>query len=265
MAVFRVEKNKNYTTMSNYHLRDQRHSLKAKALLSLMLSLPEDWDYTSKGLAHICRNGVDSISATLRELETCDYLIRQRIRLSNGRLGQIEYTILEEPKKTAAEPNPPKRENQRQVSPVQASPVLENPDQINKERQNTDSIKEKKEQNACAYDARTYRILIEDHIDYDNLVEKYGTDKIDSIVELMQEVVVSDNPYCTIAKERLPREIVRSRMLKLKSDHIEFVFEHLDKTKSKVGNPKAYILAALYNAPISMEHHYQMELNHDSS
>ena len=260
MAVFRVEKNKNYTTMSNVHLRDQRLSLKAKGLLSLMLSLPEDWDYTSKGLAHICKDGVDSISATLRELETCGYLIRQRIRLSNGRLGQNEYTILEEPRKPNAEPNSPKRENPRQVSPV-----LENPAQLNKDIPNTDSIKEKKEQNACAYDARTYRILIEDHIDYDNLVAKYGTEKIDSIVELIQEVVVSDNPYCLIAKERLPRECVRSRMLKINSEHIEFVFEQLDKTKSKVGNPKAYILAALYNAPISMKHHYQMELNHDSS
>ena len=70
MAVFRVDKNKNYTTMSNYYLRDQRLSLKAKGLLSLMLSLPEDWDYMSKGLAHICKDGIDSISAILRELET---------------------------------------------------------------------------------------------------------------------------------------------------------------------------------------------------
>ena len=69
MAVFRVERTQNYTVMSNYHLRDRRLSLKAKGLLSLMLSLPEDWDYTTKGLARICRDGVDSICATVRELE----------------------------------------------------------------------------------------------------------------------------------------------------------------------------------------------------
>ena len=68
-----------------------------------------------------------------------------------------------------------------------------------------------------------------------------------------------------IAKERLPREIVRSRFLKINSEHIEFVFEQLDKTTSKVGNMKAYILAALYNAPVSMDYYTQMELNHDSS
>lgn len=69
MAVFRVEKTKDFTAMSNHHLRNTELSLKAKGLLSLMLSLPEDWDYTTKGLAHICRDGVDSITTALKELE----------------------------------------------------------------------------------------------------------------------------------------------------------------------------------------------------
>lgn len=72
MAVFRIEKNKNYTVMANYHLRDISLSLKAKGLLSLMLSLPEDWDYTTKGLACICKDGVDSICSTVKELEKPD-------------------------------------------------------------------------------------------------------------------------------------------------------------------------------------------------
>ena len=62
MAVFRIEKTRDYTVMSNYHLRDMSLSLKAKGLLSLMLSLPENWDYTMKGLARICKDGIDSIS-----------------------------------------------------------------------------------------------------------------------------------------------------------------------------------------------------------
>lgn len=68
MAVFRVEKTKDFTIMSNHHLRNTELSLKAKGLLSLMLSLPEDWDYTTKGLAHICKDGVDSITTALKEL-----------------------------------------------------------------------------------------------------------------------------------------------------------------------------------------------------
>lgn len=74
MAVFRVEKTRNYTVMSNYHLRDKSLSLKAKGLLSLMLSLPENWDYTTRGLAYICKDGVDSICATVRELEGAGYI-----------------------------------------------------------------------------------------------------------------------------------------------------------------------------------------------
>ena len=87
MAVFRVEKTRNYTVMSNYHLRDKSLSLKAKGLLSLMLSLPEDWDYTTKGLARICKDGVDSICATVRELEGAGYIVRERERHADGRLG----------------------------------------------------------------------------------------------------------------------------------------------------------------------------------
>lgn len=93
MAVFRVEKTKDFTIMSNHHLRNTELSLKAKGLLSLMLSLPEDWDYTTKGLAHICKDGVDSITTALKELERHGYLTRQRLRYDNGQLGDIEYTI----------------------------------------------------------------------------------------------------------------------------------------------------------------------------
>lgn len=93
MAMFRVEKTKDFTVMSNHHLRNVALSLKAKRLLSLMLSLPENWDYTTKGLARICKDGVDSISAALKELEKHGYLTRQRIRDRHGRLGDIEYMI----------------------------------------------------------------------------------------------------------------------------------------------------------------------------
>lgn len=84
MAVFRIEKTRDYTVMANFHLRDTELSLKAKGLLSLMLSLPEDWDYTTKGLARICRDGVDSICSTVRELEDHGYIIRERVRNEKG-------------------------------------------------------------------------------------------------------------------------------------------------------------------------------------
>ena len=91
MAVFRVDKTRDYTVMSNHHLRNTSLSLKAKGLLSLMLSLPDTWDYTTKGLARICKDGIDSICAGVRELEEQGYVVRERIRGSNGQLGAIEY------------------------------------------------------------------------------------------------------------------------------------------------------------------------------
>lgn len=132
-----------------------------------------------------------------------------------------------------------------------------NQTQLSIEKQTTD--KEKEEQN----DAYLWRIRIEYNIDYDTLVEKYGEEKIDHLVELMLEVVISENPYCLISKEKLPREIVRSRMLKINSDHIEYVLDELAHTMKKIGNAKAYVLAALFNAPVNMDNHDQFEINKD--
>ena len=131
MAVFRIEKTRDYTVMSNHHLRDKSLSLKAKGLLSLMLSLPEEWDYTTKGLARICKDGVDSICAGVRELEEHGYVIRQRVRNANGQLGAIEYTILEQPRPPEPKPGKPERENPVLDNPEQAYLVLGKPEQEN--------------------------------------------------------------------------------------------------------------------------------------
>ena len=166
MAVFRIEKNKNYTVMANYHLRDISLSLKAKGLLSLMLSLPEGWDYTTKGLACICKDGVDSICSTVKELEKAGYVQRRRLRNELGHLTEIEYTILEKPVRPSSSENlsqpdssakagtPPKREEPvldypvldipEQAFPEQAIPEQEEPEQENPAQLNIqESITEK--------------------------------------------------------------------------------------------------------------------------
>ena len=97
MAVFRIEKCKDFTVMSNHHLRNQSLSLKAKGLQSLFLSLPEQWDYSLKGLAKICKEGVDCIGATLQELDAQGYLTRRQIRDGKGKYMDLEYIIHEIP------------------------------------------------------------------------------------------------------------------------------------------------------------------------
>lgn len=137
MTVFRVEKTKDFTVMSNHHLRNRTLSLKAKGLLSLMLSLPEDWDYTTKGLAQIYKEGVDSISTALKELEKHGYLTRHRIRYKNGQLGDVEYTIHERPLDHNERGISPDLENPEQVKPIQDTRAQLNTNIQNTKKQNT--------------------------------------------------------------------------------------------------------------------------------
>ena len=95
--VFRVEHTKDYTVMANHHLKDWRLSLKAKGLLSMILSLPDDWNYNMKGLATLSRDGIDSVRSTIRELENFGYISRSRQRLVGGQLGESEYIVREVP------------------------------------------------------------------------------------------------------------------------------------------------------------------------
>ena len=132
MAVFRVEKTRDYTVMSNHHLRNTDLSLKAKGLLSLMLSLPDNWDYTTKGLAYICKDGIDSINSGVKELEVNGYVIRKRLRNEKGQLTTTEYTFFEQPQTLDMTDTPPKGENPILDNPIldnqaQEKPILENP------------------------------------------------------------------------------------------------------------------------------------------
>ena len=296
MAVFRVEKTKDFTVMCNHHLRNVKLSLKAKGLLSLMLSLPEDWDYTTKGLACICRDGVDSIASALKELEKHGYLTRQRVRFDNGRLGDIEYTIHEKPVSQETAEVPPKRENPRQAKPRQAKPRQAKPgqekpgqgkpaqgnppqlntDPLNTERSKTDGLNTHQSIHPAEPEAagspdgmdrielvNAYREIIRANVEYGFLVQRYGAQRMDETVELMLEVVLSKRPFIRIAGDDFPREVVKSRFLKINSGHLEYVFDCIDKNTTKVGNIKAYLLAALYNAPATMDSYYRAEVNHD--
>ena len=286
MAVFRIEKTRDYTVMSNYHLRDMSLSLKAKGLLSLMLSLPENWDYTMKGLARICKDGIDSISGGIRELEAHGYLIRSRVRSANGQLGSIEYTILEQPKAPSPTQEKPIRENPVQANPMLDAPIQENPAQLNKEESSnypskTDlsitqgsspipsSPPTPREKSRIGQDRmrerESYREIILENIDYDILTqdEKLDRDRLDELVELMVDTVCSNREMIRIAGDDYPAEVVKSRFLKIDSSHIEYVLERMRENTTYVRNIKKYLLAALYNAPVTMDSYYTSLVSHD--
>lgn len=267
MAVFRVQKTQNYTIMSNHHLRNKTLSLKAKGLLSLMLSLPEDWDYTTRGLASICKEGVDSVCATVRELEAAGYIIRRRIRDKNGQMRGMEYMVLEQPQPPEQGPEEatPKCAQPKQAEPKREKPVQENPAQLN-----TKEIKKEETNNVsnpirAADEREQYRDLIQENIEYDILAKNNPADRIrlDELVELMLDTVCSKRSSIRIAGDEFPAEVVKSRFLKLEAQHIQYVLDSLKDNPPHIRNIKKYLLAALYNAPLTIENYYAAQINHD--
>lgn len=268
--------------MSNYHLRDPNLSNKARGLLSTMLSLPEDWDYTTRGLARICKDGVDGITAQLKELEQYGYLVRHRIRDSNGRITDMEYIIYERPH-TAS----PDTEKPYMVKPDMALPRLETPAQINIDKRSTEEIitdsvnthsffsdetrpsvlaaLEAKRKETSFRDMDEYREIIKENIDYDILLSDmpYDHDRLEEILELIVETVCSTKKYIRVAGTDYPAEVVRSRLLKLDAEHIRFVFDCLHENTTKIRNIKQYLLTTLYNAPTTIGNYYSALVQHD--
>lgn len=271
--------------MSNHHLRNTSLSLKAKGLLSLMLSLPEDWDYTTKGLAKICKDGIDSICSTIKELEQAGYIMRERIRNEKGQLKTVEYSILEEPKQTLPKQDKPKRENPVLDKPEQEKPDLEKPDQLNTnissiKKLNTNlsntyqiksGLKEPKQAERQKYDLigydeiMAYRSIIQENIEYDILANKLKSDiaMLDEIVDLLTETVCTQRNSLIIAGDVYPAAVVKAKLLKLNSEHIEYVIDCMKSNKTEIRNIKKYLLAALFNAPSTMDSYYTAKVNHD--
>ena len=275
MAVFRVERNRGYTVMSNHHLRNRGLTLKAKGLLSQMLSLPEDWDFTLKGLSLINREQIDAIRAAIRELEQAGYIVRSRERDSQGRLRGADYVIYEQPQ------------------PVPDSPTLENPMQLNKDKLitekqkkeglNTDSIpihspnplpldedeaaapppERTENRKEAAY--QIYRDLILENIEYDTLTQNPRIDReqLDEIVDILLETVCTNRKSIRVAGDDYPAELVKAKFLKLDSHHIEFVMDCLRDNTTKVRNIKQYLRAMLFNAPSTINSYYASLVAHD--
>ena len=286
MAVFRIERTRDYTVMSNHHLRDKALSLKSKGLLSMMLSLPENWNYTTRGLAKICKEGVDAIGGALRELEAAGYIVRHQLRDRQGRISDTEYVIYEQPQPKAPDTPQPDTASPDTENPYLDSPDTEKPAELNIEKSktqksntqgsSTDSIPfretaaarppERKGRDAMsAEEMQSYRDLVLENIEYDHLCREFATyrEDLDEIVELIVETVCARRKTTRIAGADFPHEVVRSRFLKLDSSHIEFVMECLHNNTTEVRNMKQYLLTVLFNAPTTMNNHYTAQVNHD--
>ena len=284
MSVFRVEKTRGYTVMSNHHLRNHALSLKAKGLLSQMLSLPDNWDYTLQGLAQINKESIDAIREAVRELERAGYIERSRERDERGCLRGTVYTIYEQPTPEEPAQAKPALDMPTLEKPMLDLPTLENPTQLNTKRTKkrkrqrkdlsiTDSIPFPSGSPETPAQKRTeaketfesYRELILENIDYDVLASdpRVDQEQLDEIVDLVQETVCSTRSRIRVAGNDYPAEVVRSKLLKLNGEHIRFVVDCLKQNTTRIRHIRQYLLAALFNAPSTMNSYYTALVAHD--
>ena len=273
VAVYRVNKNRGYTVMANFHLRDKSLSLKAVGLLSKMLSFNDGWKFSTKGLSAICKEGPDAILSALRELEKHGYLVRHRQRDGKGRMSSTIFEIYEEPQESTPEQGIPHTEN-----PCVEKPDVDNPRGDKSAQINTNQVITQ-ERNTLSknyqsinldgmdrMDERSeYEEIIKENLDYDILCQdpKFDKDRFREIMDIMLDAVCSNAPTIRINGEDMPQQVVKSRFLKLNSSHIEYVLEAMSKNPSDIRNIRAYLLTALYNASLTIDNYYSALVNHD--
>lgn len=324
-TVFRVEKNKNYTTISNHHLQDRNLSLKAKGLLTLILSLPPDWDMTLKGLVSLSGDGVDSVRSGIQELEKAGYLRRSRSRNNLGQLLCTEYTIYEHAVtenvaskaeiddnlniiysekshigksdvdensqigKSDVDKNTTENLDDSQIgfSNVGKSNIgksntikyLNNKDTYNINNypyQSTyssklcgepkeNSIDEMEKAQTLYEERKAYEEIIKQNIAYDLLSEQKETsrDFLDLCVQVMVDAVTSNKPYIKIKGQDIPKEAVKSVLLKLDDENISYVDMCLSESKTAIKNMQSYILTALYCSQHGSDTYFNQLVKHD--
>lgn len=335
MAVFRVEKTRDYTVMANHHLKSRTLTLKAKGLLSVILSLPDTWDYTLKGLACINREGIDAIREGIKELEDAGYIDRIRTRNEMGHLKGTEYVIYEKPRDARESPtldfptqvkspsgernaedrlmeammdadfddfdldfpdtepfsptldyptlDNPTLEKPTLDDPTLGNPTLGNPTQLSTKGVNTHGIKYPSihpegmshvEDGWDGLDFSSYpvdlhlkpielvREIVRENIGYYDIVTDSTQERLCEIVELMVEVLRSKRLTLNVAGDDHPTPLIQERFRALNAQHIGYVFECMEKNRSKVRNIKKYLLATLFNAPVTMGSYYDALVRH---
>lgn len=328
-TVFRVQKNANYTTMSNYHLKDKRLSYKAKGLLSVILSLPEGWDYSLKGLACISDDGVDGVRGGIRELEKFGYITRSvQTRNKRGQLSANEYLVYENPeqnpnfiaeKETSdengiTEPNLTALENPTRLSsdanenistalenptrssehretvstaldfPITGNPITAKPSTVNpttgsllnnkiltNQVLNNQSIHQSNEdridrtdysQDKQDFSFSELKEKILENIEYDCFPENEKV-RVSELVNLMVDVISARSGTIRVNGADMPKSAVEKRFLSLEHEHIDYVLDAMKRSAPDVRNIRAYLITALYNAPVTMDSYWSAMADRD--
>lgn len=271
-ATFKVEKTKDFTVMSNNHLRNKNLSLKAKGLQSLMLSLPDNWNYTLKGLISICKDGQSSVTSALKELEEFGYLKRVRLHDKSGKFAGWQYIVYETPYLENPNLDSPNTANPNSDKPNLENPLQSNTNQSNTYLSNTQSINHSsnstQQKGNVENSVENYEEVIEnvkEQIEYDILRQKYSdSSQLDEIVSIMTEVMMSDKDI-TINGRKIPCSMIHNIYQKIDFDCIVYVIDSVYgySKRKRISNIKGYLITALYNAPMTINTYYTAECNYD--
>lgn len=256
MPKIKVHKNKNYTVMANYHLRDRRLSLKAKGLMSMMLDFPDNWEYSVRGLVAVCIERDTAVENALRELKKCGYIKIDKLKPNETESGRFEYVynIYEKPIKQSTEKQEVEKQGveflQLEFQGLEKLPLYKD---TNKLITNESIIKESIIQSVYLESD------IKEQINYD----KFDDGRIDEIVVIMSEVLNTTQKKFKIGREFKDAEHVKYVFLKINEFHIEYVFESLDKNTTEIKNIKSYLITCLYNSVFTIENYYDAKMRHD--
>ena len=245
MSVFKVERTHDYTVMSNHHLKNRALSLKAKGLLSLVLSLPDDWDYTLQGLALISLEKVVAIRKAITELENEGYITRTRERDEQGRLRGTEYIIGEQPISEKPASEKPMLENPILDKPTQAKPTLENPTQLNKKiyNKNKSSMYEEIPQSNQSKEGTETELT--------EILQNCELKSFESKTAQMLESAVRVLYYkqsIKLSGAVLPQAEIRNLLRRVNRDTLIDAVEVLRHNENEVQNPQGYLYSVILNA-----------------
>lgn len=269
MPVLKNKTQGNYVNVYKGIAMNPALSLRDRGMMLTLLSLPDNWDFTTAGLRKILPDGKHSIKSSIDSLQEFGYLSKQQSRGEGGVFGENVIEVYETPQSPFS--IFPVSDNPASVKPVaEKQPQLNNKkltnNESNNKRLNNQSINQKIETDGID-EMEAYIDIVKENIDYEYLLKDnpYKKEVIEEILNLIVETVSVKRKTVRIAGADYPYEVVKGKFLKLEMGHIQYVIECMDKNSSKVRNIKNYLLTALYNAPNTIGNYYRSEVNHDMS
>ena len=267
MSILKNKTQGNYVNVYKGIVMDRFLSLRDRGMLLTLLSLPDNWGFTIAGLAKILPDGKHAIKSSIETLQKAGYLSKEQSRSEAGVFGENIIEVYETP--CSLMTGFPLADN-----PTTEKPVTENQSQLNNNKSINKKSNNKGLNNQSIYQGKkideidsieSHMRIIKENIEFENLLKEnpYREDIIQEIVSLVVETISVKRQTIRIAGADYPYEMVKSKLLKLEKEHVQYVLNCLLENCTKVRNIKNYILTTLFNASTTIGNYYLAEANYD--